>query len=395
MALPLSDIKIVDITQVFAGPFATMLLADQGASVIKIEPPGGDMCRALIPNFPGSNGLSTSFLSFNRNKRSITLDLSKPKGQAIAHRLILDSDVLVMGTRLESRKRHNLSYEAIQRINPNIIYASLTGFGEEGPDADQPGLDVIAQARAGDLAGRRMPEGPMPTQTNLNHFDMAAAMLLAYSVTLALRQRERTGQGQKVEVNLLQSALACQAPQITEVAGYPDRYSIMPSMNSVYLCGDGKYILVAAAGGARWTVICKLLGLEHLEHDQSYITLENRIENQDKLHELFSRQFATKSAAEWEKLIKSNGLPASVIKEMSEVYTDEQVIANQMITEFEQPELGKVQAIGVPFKISSSSDQEWLRLHVPTLGENTLEILEELGSDQKEIEDLKAEGIIR
>ena len=174
----LQGVVVIDLSTEISGPFTSKMLADQGAEVIKIEPPGGDMCRALIPNFPGSNGLSTSFLSFNRNKRSITLDLSKPKGQAIAHRLILDSDVLVMGTRLESRKRHNLSYDAIQRINPNIIYASITGFGEEGPDADQPGLDVIAQARAGDLAGRRMPEGPMPIQTNLNHFDMAAACLL-------------------------------------------------------------------------------------------------------------------------------------------------------------------------------------------------------------------------
>ena len=394
MSLPLSDIKIVDITQVFAGPFATMLLADQGAEVIKIEPPEGDSSRRLVPNFPGSNGLSSGFLSFNRNKRSVVLDLSKPKGRALAHRLLLDADVLVIATRVGARKRHSLSYEDVAKINPNLIYASLTGFGEEGPDADQPGLDVIAQARSGDLAGRRMPGGPMPIQTNLNHFDMAAAMLIAYAVMLALRQRERTGRGQKIEVNLLQSALACQAPQMTRVGESDNGYSIQASMDSTYLCGDGRYILAAAAAGTRWAAICGLLGLDHLADDPDYNTLEKRHQKADELHELFSRQFATKSAAEWEAILKFKGLPASVIKDMSEVYDDEQVIANKMITQFEQPGLGTVKAINVPFKILDTADEQWLRRHAPTLGENTLEVLQELGQSQDEIDALKAEGVI-
>ncbi|MFH1141330.1 MAG: CoA transferase, partial [Chloroflexota bacterium] len=275
MDLPLSDIKVVEICQQFAGPFASMLFADQGADVIKIEPLDGDLSRPAIHYLPEVDGMSVRYVTFNRNKRSIALDIGKPKGREVVYDLLRRADVLMINMRVGARQRAGLTYEQVAVVNPRVIYASITGYGAEGPDADLPGIDIITQARSGDLAARQISYGVLPPHTQLYHFDMSAAMLLVYGVMLALWQREVTGAGQKVDTSLLQAAMACQTVNMAQRAGSTGNYGIVPTALTTYRCGDGRY-LQAQTGGARWDRFCHTVGLDHLLKDPAYDTAEKR-----------------------------------------------------------------------------------------------------------------------
>ena len=385
MALPLSDIRVVEMSQVLAGPFAAMLLADQGAEVIKVESPEGDSARRLAPTLPGTNGLSLGYLSFNRNKRSVVLDITKPQGLEAAYKLFQWADVLIINVRVGARQRRGLAYEELKKVNPRLIYVSLTAWGANGPDADLPGADIAVQPRVGDLTARVPPGTPPTISTHFYHFDMSTAMLIAYSVMLALRQREQTGQGQNIELSLLQTALASQASQMTRLVGTDLAYPVLSAgMMPNYLCGDGRYIYMTIFGG-RWDLCCRALGLEHLANDDRFNTPEKRNERAAELYEILSQLFATRPAAEWEARLKAAGIAATVIKEINEVFDDPQVLANDMIIQFEQPGLGTIKAVNVPFKLGATSTEPWLRRHAPTLGEHTFEVLEELGYTPEEI----------
>ncbi len=395
MTLPLSDIKVVDFCTVLAGPFAAMLLADQGADVIKLEAPEGDSARRLVPSYPGTGGISLGFLSFNRNKRSIIVDITRPKGRELAYDLIRWADVLVINMRVGTRQRRGFTYEDLAAINPRLVYASITGYGEEGPDANLPAADITVQARVGDIAGRRLPGGPMPAHTNLFHFDMAASMLTVYAVMLALRDRERTGQGQRVDLNLLQSALACQNIQMTQRSGSGDRYALLPTGLPIqYLCSDGRYLLSQSISAARLERFCQVVGLNQVLEDPRFDTPEKRAQHPTEIADIIAQHLSTRPASEWEAMLKAQEVTVSVIKDISEVNDDPQVIANQMMTQFEQPGFGTVKAIGQPFKMYGSSGEPWLRRHAPTLGEHSMEVLQELKYSPEEIETLKAEMAI-
>ena len=393
MALPLSDIRVVEFCQVFAGPMAGMLLADQGAAVIKIEPLDGDSSRAAVPYLPEVEGMGIRYVTFNRNKRSIALDLSKPKARQVVYDLLRRADVMVINMRVKARERAGLTYEDVAAVNPRLIYGAITGFGEYGPDADLPGADVRIQPRSGDLAARRITYGVLPPNTQLYHFDMSAPMLLVYGIMLALRQRELTGVGQKVDTSLLQAALACQSVNMTRRAGSNGNYGIIPAAPITYRCGDGRY-LHAQTGGGQWESICLTMGLDQLLKDPAYDTAAKRTQKAEEIHQIFSQQFATKPAAEWEAKLKADGHTVSMVKEISEVYEDPQVVANGMITQYEQPGLGPVTVINVPFQMSATAHEARLRSPAPTLGENTVEVLKELGRSPDEIGALRAAGVI-
>ncbi|MDO8750454.1 MAG: CoA transferase [Dehalococcoidia bacterium] len=393
MALPLSDIRVVEICQVFAGPMAGMLLADQGADVIKIEPLDGDSSRPAVPYLPEVDGTSVRYVTFNRNKRSIVLDIAKPKGREVVYDLLRRADVMTINMRLGARQRAGLTYEQVAAVNPRVVYASITGYGEEGPDADLPGIDIVTQARSGDLAARRISGGVLPPHTQLYHFDMSAPMLLVYGVMLALRQREVTGAGQKVDTSLLQAAIACHTVNMTRRAGSTGNYGIVPTAPATYRCGDGKYIL-AMSGGERWERLCHIMGLDHLLKDPAYDTNQKRTQKAEEIFQILTRQFATKPAAEWEALLKADGHTVSVVKEMSEVYEDTQVVANGMFIQMEQPGLGAVTVTNVPFQMSATAHEPHLRSPAPALGEHTVEVLQELGRSPDEIGALRAEGVI-
>lgn len=393
MALPLSDIKVVEICQVFAGPMAGMLLADQGADVIKIEPLGGDSSRAAVPYLPEVEGMGIRYVTFNRNKRSIVLDIGKPQGRQIVYDLLRRADVMVINMRVGARQRAGLTYEDVAAVNPRLIYGAITGYGEYGPDADLPGADVRIQPRSGDLAARRTTYGVLPPNTQLYHFDMSAPMLLVYGVMLALRQRELTGVGQKVDTSLLQAALACQSVNMTRRAGSNGNYGIVPATPATYRCGDGRY-LQAQTVGAQWESVCLTMGLDHLLKDPEYDTAAKRTQKAEEIHQIFSRQFATKPAAEWEAKLKADGHTVSMVKEIAEVYEDPQVVANGMITQFEQPGLGTVTVINVPFQMSGTAIEPRLRMPAPALGEHTDAVLEELGYTAEQVAALRTAMVV-
>ncbi|MFH1141232.1 MAG: CoA transferase, partial [Chloroflexota bacterium] len=335
MTLPLSHIKVAEFCIHLAGPYTAMLLADQGADVIKLETFEGDSTRRRLASNP--LGLSLGFLSFNRNKRAIAVDCTRPKGQEVAYNLARWADVLIINMRLKTRQRRGFTYEELAAINPRLVYASITGYGEEGPDANYPGADYIIQGRVGDLAARRYPGTPMPRTTSLFHFDMATAMLAFGAIMLALYERERTGKGQKVELNLLQSALACQNAQMTQRSGSQDRYNILSTgMPNQYPCSDGRYLLGQSVGN-NFESFCQTVGLEWVLVDPRFDTPEHCGQHAEELAGILGQHLSTRPAAEWEAMLKARDIWTTVVHDISEVYDDPQVVANQMMTKFEQP----------------------------------------------------------
>lgn len=395
MPLPLSDVRVVDFCTVLAGPNTAMILADQGAEVIKLESPDGDSARRLVP-VPGTDDLSIGFLAFNRNKRSVVLDVTTPAGKQAAHRVIEAADVLVINMRVDTRRRRGFTYEELAAINPRLIYVSLTGYGDDGPDANLPGADITIQARIGDIAGRQEPGSPPPAHTHLYHFDMATSYVAAYAITLALRERERTGLGQKIETSLLQTAVGLHAIQMTRVVGSDIWYAARATgLPQIYLCGDGRYILDQFINiGPRWDRLCEALELQQLNSDPRFDSAEHRAQNIDAIRVIFTGHFLTRSAAEWEARFKAAAHTNSIVKEIDEVFDDPQVIANDMIVHFDQPGIGEVKGVALPFRMSSTAGERWLRRPAPRKGEHTDEVLRELGYSPAAIETLRAAGAL-
>ena len=395
MPLPLSDVRVVDFCTVYAGPFTAMLLADQGAEVIKLEPPDGDTARGMTPVESGDD-VSISFLAFNRNKRSVTLDITTPEGKQAAYRLCQWADVLVINTRVDGRRRRGFAYEDLAAINPRLIYVSLTGYGDDGPEANLPGIDIVIQARVGDIASRREPGSPPPRHTPLFHFDMGTSLATTYAVMLALWERERTGLGQKVETSLLHTALTLHALQLARVEGSAARGVVrMEGPRATYLCADGRYVLDTTINIRRgWDTLCDTFPIVELVGDPRFATPEGRLEHTAEIEAIMARQFLAKPAAEWAALFKAAGHTASVVNEIDEIYEDPQVVANEMVTQFEQPGQGMVEAVGRPFRLGATAALPWHRRPAPHLGEHTEEVLLELGYSRAEVVAMRAAGAL-
>ncbi len=395
MTLPLADIRIVDFSQNVAAPSGAMLLADQGADVIKVEPPGGGNSRT---NTPAINGMTFYFMSWNRNKRSIMVDVTKDEGRAVTHDLARWADVFITNSRLDARRRHGYSYKDLAAVNSRLIYVSLTGYGEAGPEANLPGADITIQARAGEIAARRISDGPYPQYTRLFHYDMGTAMLIAYGVMVAVHERQQTGKGQQVQVNLLQTALTLHTLQMTHLAGSSERSPARPeSLPIQYMCSDGRQLLSQTINtGRRWEEFLDAVRLEKLATDPRFDTLEKRQQGLAELTQVIAQHFATKPAAEWEAMFKRKELSATVVKEieLDEVDEDPQVIANDMMIEFQQPEVGPMRATGQAVRLSAHAQERWLRLPAPTLGEHTAEILAQLGYTPQRIQALRGSGAV-
>ncbi|MEK7777371.1 MAG: CoA transferase [Chloroflexota bacterium] len=402
MSLPLEGINVLEFGAVFAGPATVMHLADQGANVIKVEPPEGDSARRSAPVF--LNGLSLAFLTLNRNKRSIVLNLRQPKAMEVVHRLTKWTDAVVINMKTGSPEKLGIGYKQLSAINPRLIYVSMTYAGERGPEAELPGIDLITQARVGILEHHRHPDRP-PVTSRIWNFDMSVPMVASYGVLLALWERQRTGKGQKIEVSLLQTALMLQSIQMTratpidqeplppaKAVAFPSRFS-PDNLPNIYLCKDSRYLFFSLPG-ERWQRLCHTIGLHELADNPKYEDPNNRNKYAKELGKILADRLATRPAEEWEKVLKADGQACSVVRDMTEVYDDPQVIANEMITQFEQPDFHPVLAVNTPLKLSATAGENRFRRPVPLLGEHTFEVLQELKYSEDEISEMAAAEVL-
>jgi len=392
---PLHGIRVIDLTRVLAGPFCSMSLGDMGAEVIKVEEPGkGDDTRGWPPF---ANGESTYFMSVNRNKKSLTLNMKAPEGQAILRRLIAKADVVIENFRPGTMERLGFSYDVLRKLNPRLIYCSISGFGESGPESSRPGYDLIVQGESGvmDLTG--FPDGP-PVKVGNSIGDLVAGMAAAQGVTLALLARGKTGKGQKVEIGMLDvmaSLLTYQAGLYWNAGGRPTRRgnqhpSIVPY--EVFQAQDA-YMTLGVANNSLWERMCGAIGREDLAKDARFDSEAKRVANRDALGPLLNSIFSTRPAAEWLTRLDEAGVPAGRIKTVAEVCESEHLRVRGMFVRLAHPKAGAVTAMGVPIRLWDTPGAA--QAPAPLLGQHTDGILSGLLRIPKsKIDKLRAAGVV-
>jgi crotonobetainyl-CoA:carnitine CoA-transferase CaiB-like acyl-CoA transferase len=391
MGKPLDGILVIDLSRVLAGPYCTMELADMGATVVKIEIPGsGDDTRAYGPPF--LHGESTYFMSVNRNKMSLTLNLKHTRGKEILRQLLQKGDVLVENFRPGTLDGLGFGYDAVHALNPKLIYCSISGFGQTGPYAQRPGYDLIAQAEGGVMSLTGAPDDP-PLKVGLSFADITAGMNAFSGILLALLARQHTGEGQRVDVSLLD----CQVALLTYQAGIyfatgksPERLgnkhpSITPY--ETFEASDG-HIIIACGNQGFWEKFCKLAGLDHLLADDRFTTMKKRVENRHELTPLVAAGVKTRTRREWYNLLDREGIPCGLIKNVAEVCSDPQVLAREMVIQLNHPTAGPINVNGVPIKLSATPGE--VKDPPPLLGQHTDTILADiLGYTADQITELR------
>ena len=393
MPQPLAGIKVIDVTSVMAGPYCTMLLGDLGAEVIKIEPPAGDMMRRSPPFIAGE---STYYLYANRNKKSMRLNLQTEAGRDIFFKLIGDADIFVENFKPRTKKRLKIDYPTLKKINPKLIYCSISGFGQTGPAAERPGFDQIAQGMSGLMSVTGFPETG-PTRVGVAIGDSVASLFAAYGILAAVIERHNSGRGQYLDTSLLEGLIAVlgfQAAQYfgTNEAPLPqgnDHASFAPY--GTYQTRDG-YINIAAATDKMWLNLCKVLGLEDLIEDPNYNTLPARVQNKDTLRDIMQQRLSRKTSGEWIDILNENGIASGPINRIDQVFQDEHVLQRDMLMDVEHPLAGLIKMIGFPVKMKRTPCR--IRLSPPYLGQHTEDILSELKYSAAEIKNLKQNDIV-
>jgi crotonobetainyl-CoA:carnitine CoA-transferase CaiB-like acyl-CoA transferase len=371
----LSGVRVLDLSRVLSGPFATMTLADLGADVIKVESPSGDDTRAWGPPHQGDQ--SAYFLSVNRNKRSVTLDLKSNEGRAVARALADQADVIVENFRPGTAARLGLGYDEVFRTNPGVVYASISGYGQTGPDAHRAGYDAIAQGRSGLMSITGEPDG-IPVRVGISPSDLTAGMWALVGTLAALYRRQRTGVGQWVDISLLDG----QVSWLTYVAsGYfatgkvPQRHgSAHPSIAPYqgFPTSDGN-LMLAIGNESLWKRFVKAVSLDGLEIDPRFALNSDRVRNRDELVTILRTQLVTRSTAEWVTTFDEAGVPAGPISTIDEVMVDPQLLAREMVIEAEHPTAGTVKMMGCPVRLSGSRNT--IPFPPPLLGQHTAEVL--------------------
>jgi len=397
MPQALEDVKVLDLSRVLAMPYCSMMLGDLGAEIIRVERPGlGDETRHWGPPWAGDQ--SAYYLCTNRNKKSITVDLKKKEGQEIVRRLAQRSDILLENFLPGSLAEMGLGYEQIKAINPGIIYASVTGYGQEGPYRDQPGWDFIIQAQGGLMSIIGESDGP-PMKVGVAISDITAGFFACSAILAALHYREKTGIGQHIDIALLDSQVAWLANQASNylISGkVPHRLgnahpNIVPY--ETFKAKDGVYIALGVASNNQWQKFCKLAQLEHLMDDPRYTTNPKRVENRKELVSFLKGIFLKKTSDEWLKLLTEGEIPSAPINTIDRVFADPQVLAREMLVEMEHPVTGKYKVVGSPMKLSETPVQ--YRIPPPLLGEYTEEVLRGiLGYEKARIARLREEKVI-
>ena len=395
--LPLQHIKIVDLTQALAGPYATMLLGDMGADVIKIEPPGaGDQSRGWGPPF--LEGESAYYLCCNRNKRSLTLDIGAPAGQAIMSDLLAGADVFITNIpRQESLRKNGLDYATLHARQPGLIVCSISGFGMDGPYAGRPGYDILAQAMSGTMSLTGPVDGE-PYRFPTAIADISAGLYAVIGILGALVARQQSGEGQFVDIALLDSQitwLSYVAANYFATDRRPPRLgNLHPSIvpYQPFQARDG-YVMVAVGTEKLWKAFCGALGLSaNVADDPRFANNAARQAHRGELISLLQGVFATRDAGEWLDVLVEAGVPASRINYVDDVFRDEQVAARGVVVELEHPAIGIVRSIANP--VHYSGTPVTYRRYPPRLGEHVAEILRDLGRDDAAIGALRQAGVV-
>ena len=402
----LSHIRVLDLSRVLAGPWCTQILADLGADVIKIERPGsGDDTRQWGPPFVsvdgGGNEESLYFLATNRGKRSMTLDLSDSRGQKVVHELAAHCDVVVENFKVGALARYGLDYETLKGINPSLVYCSITGFGQTGPYADRAGYDFMIQAMGGLMSVTGEAEdvaGTNPQKVGVAIADLVTGLYSANAIQTALIHRERTGQGQYIDMALLDcqvAILANQAMTYLAAGQTPVRMgnahpNIVPYQ--VFETQDG-HIILAIGNDGQFRRFCELADQPHLAQEPRFVANRGRVKHRAQLIEALALLMKSKNTDDWLNLLEPEGIPCGRINSIDETLNDPQVIHRQMRTQALHSSLGEINLLGSPLKLSETPGE--VRRAPPVLGEDTDQVLREvLGYEDSAIRGLHADGVV-
>jgi crotonobetainyl-CoA:carnitine CoA-transferase CaiB-like acyl-CoA transferase len=385
LMMPLEGMTILDTTQVMAGPYCTLLLADMGAEVIKIEKPDGDDSRRIGPPF--IEGESAAFLGINRNKKSVVLDLRSNAGKAAFKRLATQVDVVAENYRPGTMQRLGLGYEDLRKDHPELIYVSVSGFGQTGPYSTRPGYDLVAQGMSGMMSVTGYPDSP-PVKVSIPLCDLSAGMFAAYGVLSAYIHRLKTGEGQVVETSLLESAIALTVWESAELWGAgqtPQPKGSAHRMVAPYqaLATSDGYVNFAIGNQRIWERFCKAIALDELIDDPRFASNPTRVQHYQELSTELERSTITKTSDEWLTLCHEIDVPAGPIYDMSQVYKDPHVLERGMLQQLEHPIAGLINHIGLPVKMSLTPGQ--IRLPAPVLGQHTSQILTRFGFTTEDI----------
>jgi crotonobetainyl-CoA:carnitine CoA-transferase CaiB-like acyl-CoA transferase len=379
--LPLSGLRVLDLSQVMAGPFCCMLLGDMGADVIKVEPPGvGDQTRKSM-GFRMKGEDSPGFLALNRNKRSITINLKTDAGRQVFYELAKTADILVENSRPGVAKKLGIDYPTLSAINPRLVYASISGFGQTGPWSQRPGFDLIAQAMSGVISAMGLPGGE-PVKSGVPIGDLGAGLFAIYGILSAVIGREKSGRGQYIDTSLFDAALALSVWETTELwatGRSPQPLGTANRMSAPYQAfsgSDGRFV-VGAANQRLWLRFCEVIGRPDLTADPRYLDNKDRVAHRETLARELAPIFLDRPASEWVDAFLTAGVPAGPINSYVEALDNDHARSRGAVIEIEHPVEGSFKALGFPVKMSGPGPK--VRMPPPLLGEHTADVVGTLG----------------
>jgi crotonobetainyl-CoA:carnitine CoA-transferase CaiB-like acyl-CoA transferase len=393
MQFPLEDVKVLDLSHALAGPFCSTMLADYGAQIVKIEPPGGgDIARGW--GAPIAGGETAYFVGLHRGKRGIVLDLKSPEGKEVFFKLVEQADVVLENYRMDALKRLGLDYEAAKKRNPKIIYCSISGFGQDGPYRERAALDLVVQAESGMISVTGEP-GSSGTRAGVSIADLTAGMNAAYAIMLALRVKDKTGQGQQIDVSMLEGLVSLLSSSISNYFANGEvpkplgtAYSVLVPYQTFRT--KTKDIAIAVAGDKIWGLFCPAIGRPDLLADPRFRTTPDRMVNRDALLPILQEALLAKTYEEWEPLLLANDIPVGAINNVAQVVEHPQVKARGVLHDVHHPTAGAVRVVKSPVRLSKTPARA--PTPSPRLGEHTSEVMKELGYSDAQIAALAAAG---